>query len=496
LVEPRRAQLVAQGLVALSGLAVYLNALANPPVYDDLVLRQRAPALLSPRALTELSHLIDRRLFGDGVVGPHLTSVLLHALVAVLVLRLAWALAPPPRRFAVGIAAGLLFALHPIQSEAVGYVSARADLLAAAASLSATLAWLRWRRAGGASLGAAPVALLAAALLSKESSALLPLFWLIGERCVDSDDAAGSRRRVLGFNLPLVALVGAAGLARLLLNLSREGGNRPGLPHVLAQAEVQWRYFALLLWPRGQTLYHDVPRLLPSDDARAWLALFGLFALAGAALLLVRQRRPAALALVWLLLFLVPGAVLPLKDAMAEHRLYLPSIGAAIIAAFAIGQLPARLGRGLLLLILPLLAAATLARNRVWHSPVALWSEAARAAPRAWPPYYALGDALRVTSRCAEALDAYAEAIRRGPNALEPRVNRALCLAELGRLAEAEALLREALLLAPHSSFVHNDLGMVAEARGRREEARAWFTRALALDPGNGVSRANLARLR
>jgi Flp pilus assembly protein TadD len=147
---------------------------------------------------------------------------------------------------------------------------------------------------------------------------------------------------------------------------------------------------------------------------------------------------------------------------------------------------------GLLVITLSL---TTLLRARVWRSPVALWSEAVAAAPTAWAPQYALGDALRGTGDCVAAAEAYAAAAALARHEPRPRVNRALCLVTLGRLDEAEAELLDALKLVPRDARVRNDLGMLALTRGQTEQARAHFEQALALDPHHDVARANLARI-
>jgi protein O-mannosyl-transferase len=481
--------------VALLAILAYLPALAAPFVYDDLA-RTLGTAhpwrnVISPRLVTELSHAIDQRLFGAWAPGHHAMSLALHALCAVLVLRLVAAIAP----LRVALVTALLFAVHPFNSEAVAYVSARADLLCAAACLGATLVWLSWRAHGGVARALLAIALYVVALASKETAAPLPAVWLIAEVALGRDQPAASRRRLLLFCLPLLVLTAAAGAARIAINLRLEAGRPPGLAHLLAQAEVQWRYLGLLLWPRGLTLYHGAPTSASTDSARAWLALGSLLALAWLALWAIRRRAPLAIALTWLLAFLLPGSLLPLRDAMAEHRAYLSSVGALMLCAHGLAALPRRAIWPATAALTVALAALTLMRARAWCAPVILWREAVIAAPAAWPPRYALGDALRAAGDCTEAVDQYGEAARLAPRETRARVNRALCLVELGRFDEAESELRAALARHPNDAGVHNDLGMLALTRGRLDEARGHFLRALERDPGHALARANLARI-
>ena len=490
-------------LAALAGVLAYLNALTNPFVYDDLARFDRPlgplRTVISPRPLTELSHFVDRLAFGIHPLGHHAVNLLLHALSVVLCFRLAYTLPQrydADRRARIAFVAALLFAIHPLETEAVGYLSARSDLLCCALSLGATLVWLRWRTDGGVGRALGVVALYVLALSAKETAAALPFVWLAGELALRDPDPRATRARVLGFHAPLVAITLLLGGARLFINRHIEHGQLPTLPHLLRQCAVVWRTLALVILPRGQTIFHGVPTNLSPASPIGWLSLAGLLALVALAVAVARRRPEITFSLVWLLAFLVPGAVLPLRDALAEHRAYLASVGALILASLALAQLPPRAATALTLLLTAALGLATLQRNRVWASPPSLWREAVRAAPRAWGPRYALGDALRREGDCQEAVLAYAEAERLLPRAPQAYVNRALCLVELGDLDGAQAELNTARTIAPADPAIYNDLGMVALTRGHTDEARAHFEEALSHDPNHALARANLARLR
>src|SRR5262249_28795771 len=146
------------------------------------------------------------------------------------------------------------------------------------------------------------------------------------------------------------------------------------------------------------------------------------------------------------------------KEAMAEHRVYEAAPGALLVAA----TLLVRLGRARVALVACLvagLAAATVARLWVWSSPIRLWSEAARYAPDAWGPRYALGDALRDSGDCAAAAASYRDAIALAPEESRPYVNLGLCLITVGNPDLAEFAFRAALAHRPGDAVAHADLG-------------------------------------
>lgn len=131
------------------------------------------------RPLFILSYIIDSRLWGARPTGYHLTNVLLHGLNSYLVYGLALSLLRPQKLAEdsarrIGLAAGLLFLLHPSHTEAVSWISGRADLLATLFSLAALLSYISYlgRRRGVYLL--LSLFSFALALLSKESAASLP----------------------------------------------------------------------------------------------------------------------------------------------------------------------------------------------------------------------------------------------------------------------------------------------------------------------------------
>src|SRR5262245_5475234 len=186
-----------------AAVAVYLNALNNPFVYDDYhtVVNNTSLERLSDlraivmhdvtRPIVNLSYAIDRQLFGRGSLGFHRTNLALHALNVLLLFVLARRLYSEVRLKAdttyaasgfsrtstptlMAFAAALLFAVHPMMTEAVGYVSGRSELLCGVFFLLALMAGGRWLRGGGIAWAIATIGLWAGALASKEIGAMFP----------------------------------------------------------------------------------------------------------------------------------------------------------------------------------------------------------------------------------------------------------------------------------------------------------------------------------
>src|SRR5262245_24219159 len=195
--RPARLEALVSLTAAVLGGLVYLNALNNPFVYDDyrMVVDNVAirnlfdfwPLLLRDvsRPLVNLSYAIDRAIWGPEPFGFHLMSVLLHMLNVALLVRLAWRLTEDLEwqrgkdvqqdgRAVVAFATGVLFAVHPMMTQAVGYIASRPEVLCTTFFLLGLLSARRWMRESGGLWWSLTAAAWLAALGTKEIAAMFP----------------------------------------------------------------------------------------------------------------------------------------------------------------------------------------------------------------------------------------------------------------------------------------------------------------------------------
>ena len=499
------------GAALIAGL-VYLNALPNPFVYDDYHTVVVNPSIVRPtdllglvrydvaRPLANVSFALDRALWGGGPPGFRATNVVLHVVNVMLLYALSWRLvngrttdaervhtiAPNRRPTAAGdtpgvialaphvaaLAAASLFAVHPLMSEAVGYVSGRSEVLCATWLLCAMLAGDRWLRGDGRRWGVATLVAWLLAMASKETAAMFPVVFAVYDVLCGPRD--GQRGRLLKVHLPVILVTGALAVARigLLVNVEYPEGARFQWRHLGLALDVARRYLRLLLAPVGQTIFHAVTPVT-LGDSRSIGAIAALAAV-GTAAWLARKRAPGAtIGLTWFLLLLVPGAVLTLLDQgepMAEHRVYAASCGFFLAAGEAIAWLDRHLalvgrtrviGRTAFLVVLLALAMLTITRNRVWASPVTLWGEAVDLAPDHYRPHLLLGEALEDAGRRAEAEEQYRMAIALRPDDVASLVKYGQFLARNGRVDEARRHVAEALRLAPNDKDAQKSISVL-----------------------------------
>ena len=512
---------------ALFGGALYVIGLQNPFVYDDFrtIVDNGSMRSLSSlrsllmfditRPLTNFSFALDYAVWGPEPFGFHLTNLLLHVLNVALVFVVASAVWSDTRQGEVRAGAtshvtvaaitALLFAAHPMMSEAVGYVSSRSDLLCTAFFLVAFLAGRTWIGGGRAWSGVLAWLAWSAALLSKETAAFLPVVLLLSMTLLPAARPRSPRWTRLG---ALILVMFLAGLIRVAVFSSLEGATVVGGWQVVPSALVAfWHYVLLLCAAAGQSIYH-APHLVQSTaDTAFWTGAV----LSVIALMLAwrfRQRAPAAVfGAAWFVVLLAPLTVLGAIDgasAVAEHRAYLPSVGFFLMIAAVGGYAAPVVGRyRSTRLLAPLAVAAvvlmlggrTVLRTLVWGDAVSLWDEAVRSAPGEWLPRAVLGESLHAAGRHEEAVASYRQSLTLAPRTANTFVNLVVCLSELGRDDEARSAIDRFEALEPTSPFVPIARGSVAAIGGRPQEAKPEFLRALERDPASVMARQWLAVL-
>ncbi len=433
----------------------------------------RAWRLEQTRPLTYFTFWMNHALGGANPAGYHAVNLGVHLGAAVLLTAILRRLLEPR----AALVAGVLFAVHPIQTEPVVYIYQRGTLLAALLCLAAWRSWLAERPWTA-------VAWFGAALLAKEECAAFPLFLAWFEL-----SSAGQIRRVKPLAamvmLALAAGVRVVALAAVLPGSGAGAGAEvTWREYLAAQGVVIWRYLRLLVIPYGFTVDPEIriPSLAPA--ALAWGAI-----LAGAALAARRFRelRCGFWFLGALILLLPSSSIFPASDLAADRRMYLPLVSLAPAVALTLRKLDTRLlalgGAALLIL--------TLLRVEVWQTEERLWREAVARSPGKVRPLLQLARA----SAEEEALELLDRAKALAPD--DPRVasEKGRRLLAAGRPAEALTEFGRALALDPRSALAYNNRGAALLALGQREAARADFERALSVDPCLYDAYWNLARL-
>jgi len=528
-------------LVAGVAFLAYLGNLGNGFVYDDRFIIEQNPLVQNLdwkglagssywgeivgaglyRPVTLLSFGLNR-LLGASAFSFHLVNDSLHALASVLVLLAARALGAS--RF-VCVSAALLFALHPVQTEAVSSLVGRAEILALGFALGAFVVLAR----GGRSVWVGIFFFLA--LCSKESAAFaLPLFvlyWLLFER----RSIAPITGAVVAYAALRVAALGSFGIeGREIGFLDNPLAGAPFITRAASAFTLLAEYGKLLVWPATLSADYSYNQISLVTDIRMFV---GMAIVVTLCLIAWRERGLVAFAALG---FLVPLSgflhiVFPLGTLFAERLTYLPMFGATLLAALALDTLPKR--SWLLGAALALSFARVVTRNPDWHDNETLFRRTVQTSPRSARSHFLLGAELLEHRRYREAAASFETGLAIAPRHVGARMSLGEARLELGEPAEALAAFEQALgqapsediqarafeaaiaagrmsaretdwdsaetyferarELDPESPDGANSLGLVAERQGKLDEARGWYEMALRSDPDYVPVLVNLA---
>ena len=389
------------------------------------------------------------------------------------------------------LASGLLWALHPLQTESVSYVIQRAESMGGLFVLLALYAFIRSAaEPPGRPLrrGAWEAASVGACLLgvaTKETAALVPVMALLYDRAF----LAGGLRAALrvrwrvhaglaGTWVPLAALVAATGW-------NRNGSIGVGIAvrpwdYWITQPEALNRYLALAAWPHPLCFEYGRAWVRGPAGVLPFLPLTLLVA-GLAAWALVRRPRAGFLG-AWFVGFLAPTSLMPgTTEMIVEHRMYLPLAAVAAGAAWGLGRLGGRRALWALCAWALVLGAMTAERNRIYRSETGLWRETIALRPSNREVRYRLAVTLTGQGRLDEALAVYRELLAMAPDDFKAQTGYGVDLCLTGRPAEAIGPFRAALRAKPDAAEVHEDLGNALAACGRNAEAEAEFRASLRL---------------
>jgi protein O-mannosyl-transferase len=448
-----------------AALAAFGGSLASGFHFDDYAIFTGVGmhslwwGLRQTRPLTYLTFWLNYQAGGQNPLGYHAVNLALHLAAVWLLYEALRRLVPREAAFT----AALIFAVHPIQAEAVDYIWGRSIVLATVFCFASLLEWTRGRPW-------IAVAWFAAALLSKEECAAFPVaLMLLATRRSRADPLVRGWPPGQPSDWPhitmlaLSLLAGAHVIYATAVTPGAPAGFQAGispLHYFLAQGPVIWRYLRLLVLPVGFTV--DPAIAIPP----LWLGILAWAVLAAVAW---RSR--------WLLigfvLLLPSSSIFPAQDLAADRRMYLPLAAFAVAAALAI---PKKISTTIIVIVL---IALSIGRTYVWMSDERLWREAAAQAPNKVRPKIQLSRNVGST----EALTLLSQARKLAPGDPAVATETGKVLLSQGNAAAALSEFGRALALDPHDAQNYNNRGVALEALGLTEAARQDYIRALAIDP-------------
>ena len=497
-------------ILAAVTLIVYSVTLFNNFVQDDEVIIVNNPQTLSLRNIPEVvlapdiikpyyrplnraTYLLDYLIAGMNPAWYHGVNVLIHLgnvfLLYLICLRLL------PDRSAALITA-LIFAVHPANSEAVNFISARNTLLALCFSLASFLAFLE-TRGRGKHLPLLSAFLFFCGLLSKETALMLAgviALWAFvplqgGEKRMRLQEG------ILFLSPYLVSMV----LYLLMRYYSLQGIVGTALPadgvltRLARNYHVIPQYLGLLLFPVDLTIVHNVPQgglLHPPWFLPAWLSLLT------AVVWTVRSRNRIALfGLSWIVINYAPiSNIVPIPSGlMTERFLYMPAIGFFIILGVLFSWIHTHWRSkqalwGITAVIVTILAVMTIHRNLDWKDNLVLITSEVRNNPMSPGAHYNLGTLYRENGDLPSARLAWEKTLEIDPKYADALTQMGTLAAIQGDFPTAERYYLAALeapqgVSDPDKSMAHYNLGKIYEKRHLPQLALQQYRRFLETVP-------------
>ena len=500
-------------LLALSGVAVHFPSLQGQLIWDDLYLARDNPFIKSPllvlesfrhhlfldsfsahyRPVQNISYIFDYLVWNTDPYGFHLSNLFWHvgsALLLYLLLRkLLKGFADARLHSAVAFFAALIWVIHPVHSAAVDYISGRADSLAFFLACGAWLLYLRGRESSrvavrGILFVCAAFSLLLA-LCSRESACLWVAMFLAHLFIFDKTVSRGPK--IAGLVACLLVVGAYAALRQLPEQRVTSIATAPGWPapmRATLMARALGDYTRLMIWPSNLHMERTVFDPESFQNSASWrkeiaveyLSIAGLVA-AAALIVLAWRKGPArpvrVFGATWFLLTYLPTSNLfQLNATVAEHWLYLPSVGFLIFSAGCCLEMPVRMGRfaaAIACLACLGLGGRTFIRSTDWVT--------------------------------AETF--YQRTLAAGGKSLRVAMNLGHVYSSNGEYAKAEALFRRVLEISPDYTMARSNLGEALFRQGKTKEAEAVFAVASKSaeqtrkdSPRTWVATLNLAHMR
>lgn len=475
------------------------------------------------RPVLLLSYAVNYALGNYGVSGYHVVNSIIHFVCSLLVWTIARQSGCTPRGAQW---AACLFALHPLGTEPVNYISSRSELLGACFYLAS----FRLIYAAGWQASVAAAACFVLGLLSKEIVITLPFMVWVQGVWREGPVRAGRTNMIWLWSLSVGYM--AWQMWNRFLPDSVSHAPRGLSEQLWTQVKALALYIKLIMVPVGLNIEHQFSESVTLLDGTVITSIMMLCTLA--VLVWLRVKGDSRFWISWGVISLLPATVVPLNVLINEHRLYLPLAGLAVLVG---RHWPERVGKGrhnaLWSILLVLLGVHTITRNTTWENELTLWGDSVAKSPLMARPHVHLGNAQAASGNSAGAERSFQRALEiepthraartnlanlylehalglrqqdpRRPSALDRALQefdavlgsdsdyrealsgRATVLSQLGRRESAITAYEQLLQLHPHFADGYYNLGLLLYEAADFPTAAKAFERAASLQPGDDV---------
>jgi tetratricopeptide (TPR) repeat protein len=538
-------------LIILVGLLAYSNSINVPFQFDDFANIVKNPFIrylahhpddysisemllinvaLKKRIVGFLSFAMNYKLHGFDVSGYHIFNILVHITNGLLIYWLVSLTFKTPYfrqkikntelyTILIPLFSSLFFVSHPVQTQAVTYIVQRFASLATMFYLSSIVMYIKARLGhGGLKIFYYSISIISAilAMYTKEIAFTLPIILILYEFIF----LEGRSRIRVFYLLPLI-------LTMLIIPLNLIGINKPigelisdvsevtrgqtslsRMDYLFTEFRVIMTYIRLLLLPVNQNLDYDYPIYHSFFNPQVFISfiLLSLLFIAGVYMLFRSRSSEPSFRLIgfgifWFFITLsVESSIIPIRDVIFEHRLYLPSIGFIVMITTSVFLIIRHIKRQwieravilLCILIVFVLCGATYTRNMVWADEVTLWSDVISKSPKKARGYINLGHAYKNKGEFHRAIEYYKIALELNPDDPVAHNNLADVYISIGLYDSAIEHGQIAISSRPEYVEAYNTTGLAYFYKGLNDRAILYFSNAISLNPFYAEAYSNL----
>ncbi|MFC1807323.1 tetratricopeptide repeat protein [Candidatus Omnitrophota bacterium] len=524
-------------IVAL-GFSIYANSLNGDLLWDDKALIKDNTYISSwsnlskifshdigagagkhsksYRPIQVLSYVLDFSIWKDNIRGYHLTNTILHILVALLIYLLVTLLF---ENRLTAFFTSILFIAHPIHTEAVAYISGRADLFVSLFLLTSLIFYIKNITANSKMLSLLMLLSYAMALLSRENGLgfliIIPLYHYIFKKRYRLFDSIGIIVTTLLYFFVRFSIFNSA--------FSHPTSKTLFYQRVPGVFVAITNYARLLLFPFGLHMEHG-NSTFSIFDPKAILGVVIFVSLISYAIVRVRKNTLVSFSILWFSVTLFPSSNLfPLNAYMAEHWLYLPSIGFFLViadvgyrllnigdrcAVFGLRCTPSAFTKtanrkpqteeqtpdtehrkpnlyvfAAMVLLIAFYSVRTIQQNTYWRESLGFYERTLKYSPDSARVYYNLANTYKEKRELKKAHDFYKKSIDLEPNFSESYNNLGNVYNMVGSYNQAIDVYKKAIEVRPDFVDAYNNLGIVYNIIGKNDKAISSYRKAIEIDP-------------
>ncbi len=535
-------------VVLTLSLFSYANSLQNEFVFDDILVIVENPGIrgieklprlmgidtgkLSYRPIRMFSYALDYTLNeklwyyvgnyqgsekGLNPLGFHISNITFHIITSFLVFLVVFRLV---RSCRVAFFASAIFALHPVHTDSVTYLSGRRDILCALFYLLGFDCFLRYRQSNKLSLIIAVFACYVFSLGSKEMGVTLPMLFFSYDvmqrysaerRTIDRaflKELFSSAKKTITQSPYLYAILFFGALTFSYYKIVIKSPSYQTTFYgdslyvtFLTVGRILAHYMHLLLYPVNLNADYSLNAFPLSSslfEPSSFLSLLLLMGIAYVCLWLLGRNKLMAFGIIWFFVTLLPVChIFPHHELLAEHYLYLPSVGFCLVTALlfnsAFKEGKYRVPISICFMMIVLLFSVRIAdRNRDWRDGLTFWEKTLKTAPECARVHVNLSEIYANAGRIDDALSAAKKALSINPNHIEGRNNLGTIYERKGMFDEAIDEFKKALSLRPRYAKAHLNLGLSYFRTGEKDKAISHYKQALSVKPNYAEAHNNL----